>query len=108
MHVRPHPASPPSAIHDLRAGRGPEPFARKHVLPCGVDLGRGNPCDGPAEVAAFFPASRLHQVRFDDVEFEAAGAVTRQGVWLEGSWEGAGIEDELDGELLSFLIGRDQ
>jgi predicted protein tyrosine phosphatase len=36
--------------------------------------------DGPAEVAAFFPASRLHQVRFDDVEFEAAGAVTRSMV----------------------------
>ena len=36
--------------------------------------------DGPAEVAAFFPATRLYQVRFDDVEMEAAGAVTRSMV----------------------------
>jgi hypothetical protein len=31
-----------------------------------------------------------------------------QGVWLEGSWEGAGDEDEIDGELLALLIIRDQ
>jgi predicted protein tyrosine phosphatase len=36
--------------------------------------------DGPAEVAALFPASRLLQVRFDDLDIEAASAVTRSMV----------------------------
>jgi hypothetical protein len=47
--------------------------------------------------------------------FDANGAFIRewgsygtQGVWLEGSWEGAGDEDEIDGELLALLIIRDQ
>jgi hypothetical protein len=31
-----------------------------------------------------------------------------EGVWLEGSWEEAGVEDEIDGELLALLIIRDE
>ena len=62
-------------LGEVRSRSRESPFT--HVV-SNWDVGtRG---DGPAEVAAFFPASRLHQVRFDDVEFEAAGAVTRSMV----------------------------
>ena len=30
------------------------------------------------------------------------------GVWLEGSWERAGLEDEIDGELLALLVIGDE
>ena len=59
--------------------------------------------DGPAEVAAFFPASRLHQVRFDDVEFEAAGAVTRSMV-RDILQFGAGLDPD-DAVLVHCLAG---
>ena len=35
---------------------------------------------GPAEIKSFFPASRFHAARFDDIVFESASAVTKEMV----------------------------
>ena len=59
--------------------------------------------DGPSEVAAFFPASRFHQLRFDDVELDASGAVTRSMV-REVLEFGAGLGPD-DQVLVHCLAG---
>jgi len=62
-------------LGDVRNHSRQEAFT--HVVSIWDTATRG---DGPDQIKAYFPASRIHLARFDDIEVESAGAVTGEMV----------------------------